>query len=347
MKRNVVKILCAILGISLLCGCSEKRGSYEPAEEEAEEAEESETEEGDTEESKPEEEPEEPEEPEEEKEADLKEILLKESKASEESLQVLQEADYDGDGTKEAFALIGESVDGYGTDELYEGSIWYVKEDGAQKLADSVAMGISSTVREMKMGETEYVMFDEYFISERMTYVWYVEDGEAVEAEFSRVGEVLDDLGEKNRFRIVEGSYDAVQDTEFVDWNGHTWKSYYFFYDSEEDKVREYAGTHIDAETAEQWCGRDIVDELIPDVNMIDDIFCRGNCLITINYHSEEDGLTYYYHYHFDFEKGCLVDDNRAAYNGEALPGIYRQTICPRIASYPEVPGPGDMVWYE
>ncbi len=39
----------------------------------------------------------------------------------------------------------------------------------------------------------------------------------------------------------------------------------------------EYAGTTIDADTVEFWCGRDLVTEMVPKGDTVDSIFMRGN----------------------------------------------------------------------
>ena len=278
---------------------------------------------------------------EESKDSDLKKDFMEKTGKKEADIALFEQDDYDGDGKEEAFILVGEVVDEYEDNKTVSGSLWFISEKDCKKLSDTISMGFNAPLRTMKMGKTDYVLVDEVYVTARVTQVWYVSEGKAVEASFSSVGEVITGMeGDPDRFRIMDSSYDATYDVSSDVWMGHTWKSYYFFYDSEDDKIHEYGGTDIDDATAEYWCGRDIVDELLPKGDKIDSLFCRGNSLIVLNYEHEQDGCIDYYHYIYDFNKGCLVDDTRNETNEEPLNGIYLEALCPELASYPEVPGP-------
>ena len=278
--------------------------------------------------------------------ASLYASLLEKTGSSDDDIAVFHEEDLDGDGAKEAFALVGQKVDDYGDSSVVEGEIWFVSPDGCEKLHDAAGMGYSDVVRTMTMGDTTYILFDEVYVTEMLTDVWYVKDGKALQPPFTARGQVLTGLDkEDNRFRIVHGSYDSTMDPD-IGMIGHTWKQYYFFYDPETGSVCEYAGTTIDEATAEMWCGRDIVKELLPAGTEPDSLFCRGNGLIVMNYSVTIDGTTEFYHYIYDFTNETLVDDSRTAAETDPLPGICLPSLCPEIASYPQVPGPGDMVWY-
>ena len=111
--------------------------------------------------------------------------------------------------------------------------------------------------------------------------------------------------------------------------------------------MNEYAGTTIDAETVEFLCGRDLLAEIMSAEDKIDGIFCRGNGQIVINYEYAEAGTTNFEHYIYDFSDECYLDDYGQKLD-EPCPqaGICAHSVCPAIASYPEVPGPDDMVWY-
>ena len=272
---------------------------------------------------------------------DLKKDFMEKTGKKEADIAFFGQDDYDGDGKEEAFILVGEVIEEYEENKIVNGNLWFISEKECKKLSDTLSMGFNAPYRTMKMGKINYVLIDEVYVTSRLTQAWYVSEGKACEASFSLVGEVIAGMeGDPDRFRIVDSSYDATYDPSSDMWLGHTWKSYYFFYDSEDDKIHEYGGTEIDDETAAYWCGKDIVDELLPKGDKIDSLFCRGNSLIVLNYEHEEDGLINYYHYIYDFNKGCLVDDTRSETNNEPLGGTYHDSLCPELASYPEVPGP-------
>ncbi len=286
----------------------------------------------------------EPEEEEEEaKPADLKDILI--SEIGDESLiQSFEKKDFDGDGTEEAFAVTGEVMDDFDGTKVIEGKIWFVSEDGCEVLHPTEGMGVYDSPRFMTMGRTEYILFDEMYATALVTYVFRVVDGEAEEMPFSALGEVVTDTPDgEGRFRILHDSYDVMFNPETESWLGHTWKYYYFFHNSETDRVEEFGGTEINEETVEYLCGKDLVQELIPEMDILDEIFCRGNGLIVINFEHAADGCANYRHYIYNFLDKHFVDDLGEETNGdEPLDGYCKDALCPEIANYPTVPGPQD-----
>ena len=273
---------------------------------------------------------------------DLKESLIKETGAADDEIAVFAPDDFDGDGKEEAFALVGRVIDEFDSKNTIDGTVWFVSEDGCSKLTDSAGMGMYDEPRYMTMGDIKYVMFDEAYATALVTYVWSVSDGVAVEASFSGLGEVhINTADGENRFRIMDSSYDCMYNPESDSWLGHTWKDYYFFYNSEDKEVQEYAGTDITDETVEFLCGKDLIAELVPKTDQISGVFCRGNSLIVINYEHVADGCVMYYHYIYDFGKESLVDDSREECGEEPLDGICKAALCEKIANYPEVPTPG------
>ena len=354
MKRKKVSAICAVLlGTLLFCACGgeeeERNSSVHVREESRKEQAGADIKEEAAEEKKEEDKEKEKEAEKEEKakggEDELRAVLLKNSGASETELQVFEYGDFDRDGNCEAFALIGDQMEDYGDGPLVEGALWFVSDGSCDRLRETGGMGFRNEARIMEIGGTDYVMFDEVYVTEAVTNVWYV-DGGAVEASFSCCGNVVLPE-EKDRFCIMKSSYDATLDPDIGTPVGHTWKYYYFFYNNEEGRVNEYAGTTIDAATVEYLCGRDLLAELMSDHDRIDNIFCRGNGHIVINYEYEEGGLTNYEHYIYDYLNGYYLDDYGQKLPGpEAQAGICASSICPGIASYPGVPGQGDTVWY-
>lgn len=273
-------------------------------------------------------------------EPSLKSYLMRIASVKEDEVVMFDQRDFDNDGSQEAFAIIGEIVEDYGDKKVASGSIWFISKDGCRKIKETNALGFFDKDRIMKMGDTDYILFDEVYVTALVTDAWYVSDGMPVETPFSAKGEIVIDQNKKDRFEIVDDCYDAEYYPADDHWLGHTWKKYYFFYNDEDGKIYEYGGTDISDETAEYWCGFDIVDKYLPKGDQVDSLFCRGNGLVVLNYeHKEGDSITYY-HYIYDFTKESLVDEMGEITGEEPLWGIYLEALCPEIANYPEVPGP-------
>ena len=256
--------------------------------------------------------------------------------------------DYDGDGSEEAFALIGEASDGVAGEIIVDGEIWFVTGSTCRMLCHSVGMGIQSDAHYMTVGDTEYILFDDEFMSESYTRAYYVKDSEAYEFELSGIGSIWGDENEPDRFTITDSTYDGMYDAEMGFMVGHTWKKYYFYYDSEAGQIYEYGGTAIDAATAEYLCGRDLIADLVPEGDTVDSVFIRGNGLLVINYeHADEDGSIEYFHYIYDTLGNSFVDDFGMAIDyEEPQSGTCLSALVPEIASYPEIQGPDGNVWF-
>ena len=277
----------------------------------------------------------------------LWDILIDETGASEDEVAAYVRDDFDGDGIEEAFALIGTLSEDYDDIRRICGDLWFVSPAGCVALRGSFGLGIGDEARFMTLGDTEYILFTDYFVSESYTYVYSVKDGKVEEASFSGVGYVLPDPEDSDKFTITDSSYDMMWDAEINFPIGHTWKKYYFFYDSESGRVYEYAGTTIDEATVSYWCDDIIVNEIVPEDCTIDNIFMRGNGLIVINFEkTEDDGSISYYHLSYSTEKESFVDDMGKETDSSPLNGTYLHCLCPQMVSYPEVPGPNGIVWY-
>ncbi|MCR4655397.1 MAG: hypothetical protein K5770_04110 [Lachnospiraceae bacterium] len=272
-------------------------------------------------------------------EPDLKAMILEEAVADEDELLFFDAQDFDGDGTKEAFAITGESLDDFEELDIAEGAVWFAGSDGCVKLIDSDGMGTSISDRIMTLGDTKYVLFDNVYATGIQTFAWSVSDGNAVEAAFSGAGEILPDEDGEDVFEIMDSSYDSIYDPEIDGLLGHTWKHYYFFYNKEDDSVYEYGGTEIDKDKAEELCGMDIVGEFLPEDDRLDSLFLRGNGLVVMNYEHEENEEIYYFHIIYDFVGGTFIDDTGEETGEEPLEGTYKEALCPDMAYYPEVPG--------
>jgi hypothetical protein len=276
--------------------------------------------------------PEDPYKPETIKEKDLRELLMKESGIKENDIKLFYQDDFDDDGGYEAFAIIGTQQEYDSNDaEVIEGSIWFINSYKCEKLKDSDGMGFLAKYRCLNFGRRKYILFDEIYATGTPTYVFEVDDGMVKEAPFSFRGEVSDADTEGN-FRILASDYDAEFDPELNQKLGHTWKSYYFYYDSDTDCVREYGASEISGEKAQEYSGHDLVDECLSSEDLVNNILYRKNGLIHINYCREDaNGGISYYHRTWDINKSAFVDDMGQPSEDECI-GSYLTALCPDIA---------------
>ncbi len=354
MKRSLLTILILMLACLFLAGCGGSKkaedasaGYSELISKKKEELEESGKREEEAEAADPDEEEPEEDVPEDdgkdEGEDSLLDVLAGETGIDDEPV-LFYEDDFDGDGLEEAFALVGEENDDYDGMRVAEGSVYFVTKDGAAELFGPAAIAVYDVPRTMVMGDVTYVLFDQVFTTALVTHVWSVSGGDAVEAPFSAKGEVLTDTpGEEGRFAIMDDEYDCMYDQASDSWMGHSWKNYYFFYNSEDGEVQEYAGTEIDRENVIYLCGRDLVGDLVPKGARVDSLFCRGNGMIVINYAQTEDGCVNYSHIIYDFSDETFVDDFGMKCGEEPQGGICKEALCPEIANYPNVPNESDQ----
>lgn len=270
---------------------------------------------------------------------DLKESLLNEKGVTEDQLYFFHQDDFDSDGREEAFAIFADDVDDeFGDVTLVEGQVYFASENKCVKLLDSEGMGFVESARILKLGDTDYIIFDDVYATGRLSYAFEVSGGEPIEAPFSKLGYIEfnpDDIG---HFAIVDSTYDAMYDPDIGATIGHTWKNYYFYYDESDGKVHEYGCTEIDADTAKELCRRDIISELIPKGDKVESIYFRDVCQVIFNFSHEEDGYINYYHYIYNLARECLVDDASMETSDEPLEGTVLKAMCPDLATYPDDP---------
>ncbi len=264
----------------------------------------------------------------------FKETIAQESGRPESDIRFFDIDDFDGNGDYEAFALVGDEPD-YEMSEsgLVNGDVWFVNRSGAKAITDSVGMGYECSDLLLDFDSVRYVVFQDAYATGELSHVFEVKGNDVSEAVFSRLGTVQEQEGDS--FRILDSSYDSEYDPDIGDMLGHTWKSYYFYYDEKTGSVKEYGGSEISNDEARDLTGRDFADECLKDGDKLESIYYRKNGLVNINYSRPETGGSIsYYHRTWDTEKECYIDDYAAESDEEQL-GTYRAELCPEIAEYP------------
>ncbi len=186
-------------------------------------------------------------------------------------------ADYDGNGTLEAFAF--ECItpdDGYGMGA--EGRLWFVSDDTCDLLPEQ-GIGCFAVRDNMPVGygNKTFYMIDECYVTARPTHVWEVVDGRPVENAISRMGNLVDsgDL----QFTVTIDAYDG-----FADGTGHTWKPYYFYYDELKDCFTAYGEEEISIDVFADACGFNLYQEMAAEGCEIINCIRRDNGIWTVNY---------------------------------------------------------------
>lgn len=224
-------------------------------------------------------------------------------------------ADYDGDGTREAFALVSQPG-GTQTEGSLEGEIWFVGSGGCVRLHDR-----DSYLAVGKVGVSPCLYSAEtwYGGSGSTSIAWGVSGGEAF-----LVGSGFEGLGGgdvPNEFYMYPSAFDLS-----ADGTGHTWKRYYFFLDGR--TLKEYGGLSISRAELEKVPG---ATEILAGVEAegweIGEIYYRGNNIINVNLHDSwsNNNLTLRY------EGGSVTD------TGERYGGSYGAVSGLAEAVYPSV----------
>ena len=219
--------------------------------------------------------------------------------------------DYDGDGLKEAFALVG-----YESGIGYEGDIWFVGPYAAECVLAGCNFYTVETCGES--APLALVAEEGYGGSGSVTHVWTVYNGLPQRIDMELYGTLSYESGKG--FCGYMSAFDG-----FADGTGHTWKCYYFFLDGLEFK--EYGGIYI---TIDQFMMFDGADAVIDKINnggyTLQDIIYRGNGIININLTRDgaNDNMTLMY-------DETSVTDLEVNYGG-----VYQLAYDSECAVYPE-----------
>ena len=240
--------------------------------------------------------------------------------------------DYDGDGTCEMFALVGDSnSEKKFIDENYWGKIWYINCDGAKEI-ESKDVLYWSTPDVFLFGNYSFVTFEEFYgTAGTNTHIWGVQNGEPYQPNISGKIRGLS----FNEFNEIEGIDDEFDASKCGDepMTGHTWKPYYFYFDGK--TFREYGGIIISENDLLKIKGTNIIlDKIHNSSYSISSILYRENGVININIFLEEDACITYR----NINLRCSEDGYTIIpYSNDSYDlGIYKIASIPAIATYPE-----------
>lgn len=219
----------------------------------------------------------------------------------EESILLFDYDDYDGDGRFEAFAIVGEAFNSYG-ELFYSGTLYFAGADGCITELDE-SFGIYRMINgkmEFPSGRKYLYFYTDLVFTANETELWTVRDGKPVnESElFHGYQVVYRGENERNEFEVWVDAYDMTCEKGGFSsgedmWTGHTYKPYFWYYDSDADQIRKYGGKSISKEDFAKLSGTNIPEEIEAEGYTVGEIIRWDNDIVTINYHYEtlwEDG---------------------------------------------------------
>lgn len=223
----------------------------------------------------------------------LKQNVLIAAGAQESNILLLDYDDYDRDGKYEAFIICGDSYDDYGT-VIYRGVLYFVGADCCTLLRNDEYYHESYRMIDGKMdfGSRKYLFFYlDYVVTANISVIWTVRDGKPVEESnlFQRGQVVYRGANERNEFEIWVDAYDHECDKDYFGegddmWLGHTWKPYFYHYNSGSDQIEKYGGEIISGKEFEELSGTNLIEEIETEGYTVETIIRWENDIVTINY---------------------------------------------------------------
>lgn len=196
-------------------------------------------------------------------------------------------ADFDGDGTREAFVFIGGDIDEEWS--TCQGQLYYVTDNGKEMLKNSdFVVNDGKIIETFPMTDKTFIAVEEAYTTSSVSFLYYVENGECKDSYLSGIGgfykpDFVDDYAISLSCYDMSFDYEEGKEDEGM-YMGHTWKPYYFYYDEATGRFEEYVGKEISEEELNAACGFDLAGEIKAAGNQIDGILRRDNGIINVNY---------------------------------------------------------------
>ena len=253
--------------------------------------------------------------------------------------------DYDGDGTMEAFVLVGEAVEpGF----VWAGDLWFVNKDGAQFLTDGTEWGWSwVNINEVyTFGKRKYMLITTLMAGDSSYAMWWtVKNGKPCQDETISGRGGISEQPEGNEFTMNYGGWGSAYEYNLADPEegyrmGRTFHKYWFYYDG--GAFHEYGGREITEQQLRRCAGAGkILDGLKAEGQTIGAIYYRGNGIININSSTtrtqEGSGFISYRHTTLQLKNGAVMPV-AATEEWEGGSGSYTDAFKPEIAVYPGLP---------
>lgn len=263
-------------------------------------------------------------------------------------------ADYDRDGTYEAFAFIAQEAV---VDTLSAGTVWFARADGtAEKIAEDV-LDLDEMGR-MSCAYHDYFQAPFMGGSASPTSVWEVRDGACRQVELFDIENCGMEVAARTDSVYVlpetivsaHSEYDAVypddaqeEETGEPSGVGHTHKPYYFR--DTPDGIKEYGGIEVQPADIEKITGgAELLALAQEDGRKLVSIFYRENGIVNFSFtqRNDEDDGTLCYCFNALLADGrltLLTAWDTVPCRGDAeylMNGLYAAAVSPDDATYPE-----------
>ncbi|MGN0700058.1 MAG: hypothetical protein ACI4J8_03565 [Oscillospiraceae bacterium] len=219
--------------------------------------------------------------------------------------------DFDRDGKEELFAVFG-AQSGY--ENAVAGEVWFACGDNAKRLDSGEEMPLWNIGAFRVLDEENALVAYSYIAATyRTDRIWKVGGSDVQKTEIDGFARMDFKPSEYGGFSAENSTYDAVYGS-----GGHTWKSYWCYYDAENNKMVQYDAHEITEEELLAYSGgAEALDGVLSDeLNEIQNILLFDNGVICINYTHE----TYANFFRcYDTAGGALKDITPEENNGVYL----------------------------
>ena len=263
-------------------------------------------------------------------------------------------ADYDENGTYEAFALIGRQFSDRGELEYWEdASLWFVCEEYAMQCETEGGCYPEECSLLFQDGAYVFTVVEGYGGSGSQSRLWSVENGkpvliaggymatEDISNSIPSTVQYVDDAegmtqGEGDDWYAFPSYFDYLDDG-----TGHTWKRYYYHWNGW--SMREYGGIEVPVQDLRRLDGGlEVLEQAESRGYHAWQAFYRGNDIVNVNmYHANEYGNEYHYlTFRWNGGKLILLDTDLNATDSidtalEYSEGYYLAAHTPQVADYP------------
>ena len=268
--------------------------------------------------------------------------------------------DYDGDGVKEAFAVVGQSLE-QGHERVYNESVgittkseelWFVSPTKCERLmraqteSDSFAWHLERGYIGLR---TFLVLLDSGSTS---PYYWSVKNGDVI--YHSEISGIMDGVHFVRDIFPLPGSIDFLLSRSLYEGSWHTFQPYYFYWDDDSYSFKEYGAIVISQQIFLQFDGAEsLLNEITVAGYKITNILYRSNGIININWIDESNykEAKCLYHgnttlsveygkvilYGFYEDSGWILSDSATLQKSDCG-GVFLLAAIPEIAIYPNLP---------
>jgi len=262
-------------------------------------------------------------------------------------ISVVNADDFEGTGEVGAFIYVsGEDdeneADAEFSDNYYTGQLYYVGNNEVYELNHSSTDAWRVVDGVIRTEKRQYAFATEYYATGGRAIVWSVYDGEPKECEVSGLGDLAQD--ENGVISIVASAYDVMYDPTIGDFLGHSWKPYYFYYDENDDVIKEYGGARVLKDQINELAGIDILSQIDKAGGTFTTAYYHENGILNVNYlfSGEGDSEIQYGNATYDCKNSTYIPafgGQDSSFEGSNAGGVYVDRIGRGFCdvTYPEV----------